>query len=337
MTELDRLFAEYEPLSPPLEEQEIQAIQKRIQMKTAPRRINRRLAILLAAAMCLLAACGAIAIGLFDTMTDVNQTEKLVKKYGLVLEEPQSVTVDGHTVTLQAMIRSDTIARIVYDVSGSENEANSWGSFENPLTGRMHLRVQPLTNGQPSGYTDLIPDYGSEAGYCMLRQSGPVGHVSESNSTRYFADFDLTENADTVSLYVLYESGGAEVLQAPLPEPAAEKQAALPDVAIPVTTEEGEVNYIFQQVVITPFYLSLSGIHNDELMTLWDAPYDWYQYIRLYDANGKELQIGRDGTFFTTSGNLGPDDFTIELGTYDLLDPSEVAEIEIDGVRYPVD
>lgn len=280
MNELDNLIAEYAPLSSPLPEEELQALKKRVLSKSLPKRKPYKLMIALAAAMCLLAACGAIASGFFDSMTTMNQTTALVEKYGQILENPPSVTVDGHT--------------------------------------------------------EELPGYESSVGYCQLRQSGPIGRVSETGSTRYFADFDLTDGADTVSLYVLSEDGTAEIMQIDLPEPAAEKQSVLPHVVYHLNADDQEIEYIFLQVTITPFRITLEGIHNDDSMNLWDNDPDWYSLIHLYNAEGKEIQIGREGTFYTAGGSLGPEDFSVTLGSYNLIDPEEIVEIEIDGNRYPL-
>lgn len=337
MNELDKLMEQYEPISSPLPEDELRALRKRVLAGSRPKKKSCRLMIALAACICLLAACGVIAAGLFDSMTHVNQTSLLVEKYGQVLEDPPSVTVDGHTLTWQAIIRSDSVARIIYDITGSQQQTNDWISFRDEAEDRWVLRVQPLTNGQPAGHTEELPGIGSSAGRCQLRQSGPIGKVSETGSTRYFADLDLTEGADTISLYVLSEDGTAEVLQAALPEPAAEKCSALPDVIYPVSTNDGQADYIFQQVTITPFRIILEGVHEDASMSLLDDGPDWYSLIHLYDAEGEEIQIGKDGSFYTASGSLGPEDFTVTLGSYDLIDPEKVAEIEINKERFPLE
>lgn len=334
MNELDKLIESYEPLSEPLSQLEMQALKKKVLAKAAPKKKNYKLILALAAAMCLLAACGAAAIGLFDSMTNVNQTETMVEKYGLTLDNPPSAAVDGHTITIQAVIRSDTIARIIYDVTGSERKANAWASFRDSQN-RTLLRVQLCNDGQPAGHITDIPKL--ETGRIgQNRQSGPIGKAAESGSTRYFADMDLEENADSISIYILYEAGGAEVLQINLPEPIEEKNGSLPDAVFYPYAGEKNTAYIFQNVTITPFRLILTGIHNDaQLSLLYDNEPDWNKFIHLYNADGKEITFGRENTFYTGGGSVGSDEFTVELGSYDLIDPASVSEIEINGVKYP--
>lgn len=332
MNELDRWIAEYRPLSEPLTEEEIMRLKKRILKKSRPKRKSYRLILILAAAVCLLAACGAVAIGLFDSMTDVNQTNKMIEKYSMTLENPPSATVDGHTVTVQAILRSDNVARVIYDITGSERELANYLRTRDS-EGRIVLRIRMLTNDQPSGHIDenALSDYKNQ-----VRQSASIGKVPGTNSIRYFADLDLTDDTDTVSIYVVSQENGAEVLQIDLPEPIAEKELSPSDAALTVTADGDEINCQLQKIRITPFRLILEGTYESPSQSS-PSDADWNSLIHLYGANGKEIRIGKDGDFFTASGYNGDDDFSIELGSYDLLDPEEVKEIEIGEARYPVE
>lgn len=151
--------------------------------------------------------------------------------------------MDGHTVTVQAVIRNNTIARIIYDVTGSERKANAWASFRDSQN-RTLLRIQLCNDGQPTGYIADVP--GLETGRIgQNRQSGPIGKAAETGSTRYFADMDLEENADTISMYILYEAGGAEVLQIDLPQAISEKNCPLPEIAFYPDSDNKNTEYIF--------------------------------------------------------------------------------------------
>lgn len=333
MNELDRLMAEYKPLSEPLDKRETQKLRKRVLSKISPVKKARRLALALAAAMCLLAACGAIAIGLFDSMSNVNRTEEMVEKYSLAFENPPSAAVEGHTVTVQAIIRSSSVARIIYDVTGSQSQISSWGHFIN-ADGNIIRRIQSFFDDQPSGHTDTVPS----PAFSQIRQSGPIGEVSGTGCTRYYADVNLPEDRDTVSLYIMSEEGGAEVLQLPLPEQIiADREAVLPDVPFLLDTDSGPMECTIRRILITPFHLRVEGIHEDgqRLLEAEDNT-DWGSRIHLYDAEGKELLLGENGNFYCAGGGIGEKDFDYELRSYDLLDPADVAEIEIDGKRYPI-
>lgn len=333
MNELDKLMAEYPPLSESLTTEEIKRLKNHVLEKSRTGRKPRRLLFILAAAMCLLAACGAAALGLFDSMTGTNNTSALVEKYGVSLEDAPSAQADGHTVTIRAILRSDTIARVIYDVSGSRREINSWDRFRN-ADGDVIRRVQFLTNGCPSGHTDELPG-NSQVGYNQLRQSGPVGKVSGDNACRWYADLDLTGDADSISVYLLSEENGAEVIRLPLPDAVAERRLTLSDAPLTLTRGKEEVSCQIRQILITPFRITIQGTH-DNLDTFLNLDTDWNDLVKLYDANGTELRTGKDGDFYALAGGIGETDFTVELNCYDLLDPADVAEVELDGVRYPL-
>lgn len=74
-------------------------------------------------------------------------------------------------------------------------------------------------------------------------------------------------------------------------------------------------------------------------MQQYEGDMDWNRIIKLYNAEGKEIKVGRKGSLYAGSGGIGPESdpvFTIELDSYDLIDPAEVSEINIDGQRYQI-
>lgn len=335
MNKLDQLMAQYQPLSAPLTDSELQHLKRRVMSKSRPRHRARRISLALAAAVCLLAACGAAVIGLFDTMTGTNQTAAMVEEYGLTIENPQSAQVDGHTVTVHAVIRSDTIARIIYDVSGSRRQVSDWETFRDK-DGRVVLRIQPVTNGQPSGHVDALPGF-RETEASQLRQSGFIGKTEDTGAMRCYADLDLTEDADTVSLYIQSESGGAEVIEVPLLNPVPEKALTFEEpVQLTVSTRDGNLECELYSIVVTPFRLTVEGTRIGNLGMMSADLTELQNHIRLCNQDGTEIKLGKDGSLFTASGSYDEKDFTIELNSYDLLNPSDITSIEIDGVSYPL-
>ncbi len=336
MNELDRLIETYEPLTPPLDGRELDSLKKRVQGKICPKRRHLRLMLALAACMCLLAACGAVAMGLFGNMADTNQTAELVERYGLALEDAPSAEADGHTVTIRAIIRSDNIARIVYDISGSKRQILSWDTFRDG-DGTVISRLQFFAHGQPSRPTQSQPDTSRDGGHNSFRQSGPIGKTG-TGSYRWFADMDLPEDADSISLHVLSQSGEAEIIEAPLPDPVPEKTIYPNQAPIHLKTVDGETDITIESITVTPFRLKITGTYSgtQELFTL--SP-DWKQFIRLYGSGREEIRFGKDGSFYGAGGGIGPKEnpvFDIDLGSYDLINPAEVTEIELDGVSYQV-
>lgn len=116
----------------------------------------------------------------------------------------------------------------------------------------------------------------------------------------------------------------------------AERELLLSDAPLMLPFGQDTISCKIQQVLITPFRVTLCGTHNSQMNSLLKADGNWNELVKLYDIHGEEIQIGKDGSLNTMSGSVGPDSFTIELDCYDLLDPAEVTEIEIDSIRYPL-
>ncbi|MBS6397614.1 MAG: hypothetical protein KH452_10780 [Clostridiales bacterium] len=331
MKELEQWIIEHEPLSPELDAGEITALEQRILAKRPPRRKPLRLVLTLAAAMCLLAACGAAVLGLFDTMTAVNRTEQLVEEYSLTLEDVPSVTVDGHTVTAHAVIRSNGIARLIYDISGSSRQVSSWMIFQNEA-GEHIYRIQLLAGPQTAKSLTTLSQI-EETGHSTLRQAGPIGKVSDTKAVRYFSDMDIPEDADHISLCVIAEDGSAQVMDLPLPDAIPEQGAE--DLNIPVAfegTDHQPSGCTIRSIRITPFRITLTGVMDQKEENPFDA--DWDMLIRLFDADGKAILTGKNGSFYSASGSYGEtnsEEFILELDSYDLIDPAKVAVIELDG------
>lgn len=336
MNELDKMVANISPISPPLSEFEQVALKAKVVAKIR-RKKSVRFAFLIAA-MLSLVACGVLSIGYFNTMTETNNTSALIEKYGTIFSNPQSATVDNHTITVQAVVRSDSIARVIFDISGNKKETLNYRFFKNKDDVTI-MRLQFLANGQPSGHSDLIP--GEDGlGYNLTRTSGIVGSVTESNSTRYFADVDLPKDASSISLYVLSQSGGAEVIQIALPNAIKNVSTTVNQANIHFKLSNEELDCTMESVTVTPFKVILKGKYSGQKQEYFETPMNWSDIIKLYNTDGKQILIGKNGTFCGESSRIGSGEnpkFIVELGSYDIIDPAAVAEIEIDGVRYPVD
>ena len=74
-------------------------------------------------------AAGAVVLGLFHPMSAANETNALVQKYGEVLDEPLTAEINGHTVSVKALLRGQYTLRILYDVDnarGMEGDDLVW-------------------------------------------------------------------------------------------------------------------------------------------------------------------------------------------------------------------
>lgn len=94
-------------------------------------------------------AAGAVVLGLFHPMSAANETNALVQKYGEVLDEPLTAEINGHTVSVKALLRDKNTLRVLYDVD------NAKGMEPNDLvwdTGAFYLRAADNSGRQAALY-----------------------------------------------------------------------------------------------------------------------------------------------------------------------------------------
>lgn len=131
-----------------------------------------------AAALCLVAA-GAVVLGLFHPMSAANETNALVQKYGEVLDEPLTAEINGHTVSVKALLRGQYTLRILYDVDnarGMEADDLVWDTAN-------------FTLYKPKGASERKWDYGASnvdvgpiSGYAVGRG---MAVMKQARTTRY--------------------------------------------------------------------------------------------------------------------------------------------------------
>lgn len=251
-------MSSHEPLSPRLDDMEAERLKEKILIKRTSRKRHLRMVLILAAAMSLLAACGAAVLGCFDTMTGTNDTGDLTEIYGLNLENPPCTTVDGHTVTVQAVIRSDNMARVIYDITGSQSEVSAWQVLQGD-DGTFSFRIQFLPgeasrseSGQPAPHKNF------------LRQTGYIGETSGGDSSRWFADIDLPLQTDSLDILVLSGNTDDGCMSVSLPPAVPDLQTELTDANIVLPSSNGEgddITVTIRHVQITPFRLTLEGTY----------------------------------------------------------------------------
>lgn len=293
------------PISPKLNEMEQAALKAKI--IELNKKENKKkpvcLVFILAATLCLLAACGAAILGLFNTMTSTNNTSLLVEKYSLFLEDMPSVTVDEHTVTIQALIRSENTVRIIFDISGTKRETLNYRFFRSQ-DGVSVSRLQVLINNQPTGHTDTTPNI-TDNEYNLIKQSGRIGAVTETNAYRYFADVILQGDTSNVSFYVLEKEGGAEVIQLDLPEPIQEKNVLTTGTTVHFELSDGDMlDCTIKSVRITPFCLVLQGDYSGQMQNYPAEKMNWSSIIRLFREDGSEIYVGKEGSLYAGSNGL---------------------------------
>lgn len=138
MTELERWMNDHPPLADALTAEETAALRQKVLARRPRVHVLRGWRLAAAAAALCLVAAGAVVLGLFHPMSAANETNALVQKYGEVLDEPLTTEINGHTVSVKALLRDKNTLRVLYDVD------NAKGMEPNDLvwdTGAFYLRA----------------------------------------------------------------------------------------------------------------------------------------------------------------------------------------------------
>ena len=107
MTELERWMDEHPPLAEPLTAEETAALRAKVLARRPRVHVLRGWRLAAAAAALCLVAAGAVVLGLFHPMSAANETNALVQKYGVVLDEPLTAEINGRTVSVKALLRGE--------------------------------------------------------------------------------------------------------------------------------------------------------------------------------------------------------------------------------------
>ena len=120
MTELERWMNDHPPLADALTAEETAALRQKVLARRPKPRVLRGWRLAAAAAALCLVAAGAVVLGLFHPMSAANETNALVQKYGEVLDEPLTAEINGHTVSVKALLRDKNTLRVLYDVDHAQ-------------------------------------------------------------------------------------------------------------------------------------------------------------------------------------------------------------------------
>ena len=166
MTELERWMNDHPPLADALTAEETAALRQKVLARRPKPRVLRGWRLAAAAAALCLVAAGAVVLGLFHPMSAANETNALVQKYGEVLDEPLTAEINGHTVSVKALLRGQNTLRVLYDVDhaqGLEPWDLVWSTAnftfipteESALDKRMYT-VTNFGTGLCGGYAGLV-------------------------------------------------------------------------------------------------------------------------------------------------------------------------------------
>ena len=296
-------------------------------------------------------AAGAVVLGLFHPMSAANETNALVQKYGEVLDEPLTAEINGHTVSVKALLRDKNTLRVLYDVD------NAKGMEPNDLvwdTGAFYLRTADNSGDKRlyiASNAQVGPCYGYAIGSWATRNA-----VSEDDVLSCYVDIPLTQTAtDTRTLYIcdLTNHKASAHVKVMLPDMAeavtlnVKKTIALKGghwFHYDMTDEEAEqypdATFDIQEVRIEPLAVSVIGMNHGSLPLGGTSRYDVQSRVKLFRADGTELTYGWDGEFY--QGFYGrvskySGQSALRVNTYNLIDPEAVAWVEIDGERFEVE
>lgn len=179
MTELERWMNDHPPLADALTAEETAALRQKVLARRPKPRVLRGWRLATAAAALCLVAAGAVVLGLFHPMSAANETNALVQKYGEVLDEPLTAEINGHTVSVKALLRGQYTLRILYDVDnarGMEGDDLVWDTAN-------------FTLYKPKGASERKWDYGAsnaDVGQSAAMPSARgMAVMKQARTTRY--------------------------------------------------------------------------------------------------------------------------------------------------------
>lgn len=352
MTELERWMNDHPPLADALTAEETAALRQKVLARCPKPRVLRGWRLAAAAAALCLVAAGAVVLGLFHPMSAANETNALVQKYGEVLDEPLTAEINGHTVSVKALLRGQYTLRILYDVDnarGMEGDDLVWDTAN-------------FTLYKPKGASERKWDYGASnvdvgpiSGYAVGPWDGRY-EASENDTLSCFVDIPLLyEKGNNRTLYIgdltNYSAKASVKITLPDAPPTltvdVKKTIALKGghwFHYDMTDEEAEqypdATFDIQEVRIEPLAVSVIGMNHGSLPLGDTSRYDVQSRVKLFRADGTELTYGWDGEFYKGSygrENKNSGQMTLRVDSYDIIDPEAVAWVEIDGERFEVE
>lgn len=351
MTELERWMNDHPPLADALTAEETAALRQKVLARRPKPRVLRGWRLAAAAAALCLVAAGAVVLGLFHPMSAANETNALVQKYGEVLDEPLTAEINGHTVSVKALLRGENTLRVLYDVD------NAKGMEPNDLVWDTSVfQIEAPKDSDPPN--SLFSVYNASVGPCYGYAVGSWAErnkASETDTLSCFVDIPLANTKLTQrTLYICSLSDYSAHASVKISLPDAPAALTLPiqkTIALKgghwfhydMTEEEAEqypdATFDIQEVRIEPLAVSVIGkSHGSPAGET--SRYDVQSRVKLLRADGSEPTYGWDGSFY--AGDYGRIDnsaglMTLRVDTYDLIDPAAIAYVEIDGERFAVE
>lgn len=353
MTELERWMNDHPPLSEPLTAPETAALREKVLARRPKLRVVRGWRVAIAAAALCLVAAGAVVLGFFQPMSTANEANALVQKYGTVLDAPLTAEINGHTVSVKALLRGQYTLRILYDVDnaqGMEPDDLVWD------TANFTLYKPETASEKKWDYGARNAEVGPISGYAVGPWDGRYA-ASESDTLSCFVDIPLLyEKGDVRTLYIrdLTDYSAKASVKITLPDAPTtltvdvDKTIALKGghwFHADLTDEEAkaypDATFDIQQIRVEPLAVSVRGMNHGSLPLGGTSRYDIQSRVKLFRADGTELTYGWNGEFYKSSyggrENKNSGQMTLRVDSYDIIDPAAIAYVEIDGERFAVE
>lgn len=352
MTELERWMNDHPPLADALTAEETAALRQKVLTRRPRLHALRGWRLAAAAAALCLVAAGAVVLGLFHPMSAANETNALVQKYGVVLDEPLTAEINGRTVSVKALLRGQNTLRVLYDVDnaqGMEPDDLVWD------TANFTLYKPKDASERKWDYGASNADVGPISGYAVGPWDGRY-EASENGTLSCFVDIPLLyEKSNNRTLYIgdltNYSAKASVKITMPDAPPTltvnVKKTISLKgghwfhyDMTDEEAAEYPDATFDIEEIRIEPLAVSVIGKNHGSLPLGGTSRYDVQSRVKLFRADGTELTYGWDGEFYQgfygrvrkSSGQSA-----LRVNTYNIIDPEAVAYVEIDGERFEVE
>lgn len=351
MTELERWMNDNPPLADALTAEETAALRQKVLARRPRLHALRGWRLAAAAAALCLVAAGAVVLGLFHPMSAANETNALVQKYGVVLDEPLTAEINGRTVSVKALLRGQNTLRVLYDVDnaqGMEPDDLVWD------TANFTLYKPKDASERKWDYGASNADVGPISGYAVGPWDGRY-EASENGTLSCFVDIPLLyEKSNNRTLYIgdltNYSAKASVKITMPDAPPTltvnVKKTISLKgghwfhyDMTDEEAAEYPDATFDIEEIRIEPLAVSVIGKNHGSLPLGGTSRYDVQSRVKLFRADGTELTYGWDGEFYQgfygrvrkSSGQSA-----LQVNAYNIIDPEAVAYVEIDGERFEV-
>ena len=339
-TQIETMLTQIAPINATLNAAETDAVFSACLAKSAPRKAKRRAMVwLLAAAMTLLAACTAVGVAqYFNAIALDGDTLRIAEKYGAVYED-KNFTLDGHEISLRAILLEEKSMYAIIDISGeSPEEIETWFYQDYRSYSKLVFRFTEENEEyfpEKWDQNDFYSSFGLHPNPPQKIAEGVYRYAVATPVHQPF--FNKSEPYETVSL-LGNDNGDVKFVSADLPAITPnihylkDKNFLLPCQGFNgEKMEQKEFDFNLREVTISPTSLHLHG-RTAKIGHESFHPDTEHNAVSLIDKNG---QIERIQIVNQSSQHTGTTmKTTIVFGK--LVDPKSIAAIQFGKIQIPL-